>query len=69
MNRLYGYVPVSKDYAPELIVTIPAGIVARKRSLGGGPVSLSADTFAKRPVQKELGRAVYFSTKRLTLDT
>ena len=47
MNRLYGYVPVSKDYAPESIVTIPAGIVARKRSLGGGPVSLSTDTFDK----------------------
>jgi len=45
MNRLYGYVPVSKDYAPESIAATPARIVAHKRSLGGGPASLSADTF------------------------
>ena len=45
MNRLYGYVPVSKDHAPESLAATPAYIVARKRALRGGPVSLSADTF------------------------
>ncbi|WP_086384054.1 thioredoxin family protein [Caballeronia sordidicola] len=45
MNRLYGYVPVFKDYAPESMAATPAHIVARKRALRGGPISLRADTF------------------------
>jgi thioredoxin len=45
MNSLYGYGPVSKEYAPESTAATPARIVAPKRSHSGGPVSVSADTF------------------------
>jgi thioredoxin 2 len=60
MIRLYGNNPVPKGFSPESIAGTSERIAAHKRSLGGGPISLTAATFDQYVGASDLPIVIHF---------